>query len=152
MGIGVNHENKKFKGDLEIKPLMGNLGVLIRYKAVGTEGFEFNDERTLYNKDTILYNEEITIICRDSNNEVSLWTLNSNIGTMHKFDLRRFRFINKNRNVIIFGFGGKLEEEVLREEITIETWENGDISYNYSWGDAEGVFISRSTVRMKKIN
>ncbi|MCX7877053.1 MAG: hypothetical protein N2510_00260 [Ignavibacteria bacterium] len=150
MGKGVNHENKEFKGNLELKPIIDNKGILLKYLAVGTEGTEFKKDSTLYNVETVLYNEEVTLICRDNNNEICLWTLNNNIGTLQKFELRRFRHVSKNRMIIIFGYGDKEDNQIFREEITVELWENGDLSYNYSWGESGGHYISRSTVRMKK--
>jgi hypothetical protein len=90
------------------------------------------------------------MICNDSNNELSLWTLNNNIGTMVKFDLRRYKQFTQRRHLYIFGFGNPEDNSVFREEIAIELHEDGDISYNYSWGEAGGLFLSRSTVKMKK--
>jgi hypothetical protein len=151
MGHGINHENKKFKGDLELRNVVNNKGVSLKYKAVGTDGVEFNKETTLYNSETILYNEEWTLICSDSDNKLCLWTLNNNIGTMAKFDLRRYRHVSNKHQLFIFGYGEADDNAVFREEITIELWDNGDLSYNYSWGEAGGMFLSRSTIRMKKI-
>jgi hypothetical protein len=149
-GKGENQDYKEFQGTLELRSIVNNRGVSLKYKAVGTEGSEFNRE-TLYNKDTVLYNEEYTLICNNNKNEITLWTLNSNIGTMSRFDLRRYRYVSKDRYIYIFGFGDPEDNNVFREEITIELWENGDLSYNYSWGEAGGHFLSRSTIRMKKI-
>lgn len=152
MGHGTNHEKKEFKADLEIKKIVNNKGVSINYRAVGTEGMEFNKPTTLYNADTILYNEEFTVICDDSDNNLSLWNLSYNIGTMVKFDLRRFRQVSPVHQVFIFGYGDIKDNTVFREEITIELWENGEVSYNYSWGEAGGLFLSRYTARMKKVS
>lgn len=152
MGNGVNHENKEFRGNLEMESVVNNKGISIRYKAIGNEGIDFNKETTLYGSDTILYNEECTVICYDSDNKLALWTLNNNINTMAKFELRRFRQVSSKHHIFIFGYGDTEDNTIFREEITIELWENGDISYNYSWGEAGGLFLSRSTVRMKKIN
>lgn len=149
-GKGINHENKEFQGTLVLEQIVNNRGVSLKYKAVGTEGNELNSE-TLYNKDTVLYNEEYTLICNNYRNEITLWTLNSGIGTMSHFDLRRYRHVSEDRFIYIFGFGDPEDNNVFREEITIELWENGDLSYNYSWGEAGGHFLSRSTIRMKKI-
>lgn len=151
MGHGENHEKKAFKGDMELRNIVNNKGISMKYKAVGVDGVEFNKETNLYNLDTILYNEEWTLICNDSDNKLCLWTLNNNMGTMVKFDLRRFRQVSGKHQIFIFGFGDADDNTVFREEITIELWEDGDISYNYSWGEAGGIFLARSTVRMKKI-
>ena len=150
MGVGVNHENKEFKGDFEMLPIVNKKGIFIEYKSIGTSGVEFNKPESLYNIDTILHNEEHTIIAYDSNNQLSLWTLSSNIATFVKFELRRYKHISAKRHLFIFGFGNPENSNIYREEITLEIWDNGDISYNYSWGEPEGHFISRSTIRMKK--
>ena len=117
---------------------------------MGVEGVEFNKDTTLYNRDTILFNEEYTLICSDNKNHLSLWTLNNNIGTLIKFDLRRFRQVSPKHCLFIFGYGDPEDNNVFREEITIELWDNDELSYNYSWGEAGGHFLSRSTISMKK--
>lgn len=152
MGIGINHENKEFQGTLTLTSIVNNKGVSLRYKAIGIDGNEFNKDTNLYNHETILYNEEYTLICNDSENKLALWTLNNNIGTMARFDLRRFRQVSPKHCLFIFGFGDPDDNNVFREEITIELWDEGDLSYNYSWGEAGGHFLSRSTVKMKKID
>ena len=149
-GIGLNHENKEFKGDLELSSIVNHRGLLIKYKSVGTSGIEFNKPESLYNIDTMLYNEEHTIIALDNINNLSLWTLNSSYNTFIKFDLRRYKQIIPKRHLFIFGFGNPKDFKIYREEITIELWENGDLGYNYAWGESEGHFVSRSTIRMKK--
>jgi hypothetical protein len=151
-GFGKDQDEKEFKGSLEMSNVAGNKGVLIRYRAIGVEGNEFNKSTTLFNRDTVLFNEETTIICYDNQNKLSLWTLNNKIGTMTKFDFRRYRQVSSKHSLFIFGFGAQEDNNVFREEITIELWENQDISYNYSWGEAGGHFLSRSVIRMKKIS
>ncbi len=152
LGIGINHENKEFQGTLTLRSIVNKKGVSLKYKAIGIEGNEFNKDTTLYNHETILYNEEYTLICNDSENKLTLWTLNNNIGTMARFNLRRYRQVSPKHSLFIFGFGNPEDNNVFREEITIELWDDGDLSYNYSWGEAGGHFLSRSTVRMKKID
>lgn len=151
-GIGSNHEDKEFKGMLEVRSVVNNKGVTFRYKAIGLAGTEFNDPKALYNEDTVLYNEEYTIICNDNENKIALWTLNNNIGTLVRFDLRRFRQVSPKHAIFIFGYGDPEDNNIFREEITIELWENKDLSYNYSWGEAGGLFLARFSVRMKKID
>ncbi len=150
LGKGINHEKKEFQGTLSLRAVVDKKGVLIKYRAVGLEGNEFNKKTTLYNSETVLYNEEVSVICRDNENKLSLWTLNNNIGTMARFELRRFRQVSNKHSLMIFGFGDPEDNNVFREEITIELWDNNDMSYNYSWGEAGGHFLSRSTIRMKK--
>jgi hypothetical protein len=149
-GVGITHENKEFEGELELNRIVNGKGLLLKYKSIGITGTEFNKHENLYNKDTKLYSEEHTIIAYDSKNHISLWTLSSNINTFIKFDLKRYRQAPANRHLFIFGFGKHSDFSIYREEITIELWENGDLSYNYAWGEAGGHFVSHSTIRMKK--
>lgn len=151
-GIGKNQEEKQFKGMLHLKSIVNNKGISFQYKAVGVEGTEFRDHKALYNEETVFYNEEYTIICNDNENKLTLWTLNDNIGTLARFELRRFRQVSPKHTLFIFGFGDPEDNNIFREEITIELWDNGDLSYNYSWGEAGGLFLARSSVRMKKID
>lgn len=132
--------------------MVNHKGVSFRYKAIGMAGTEFNKDTVLYNEETVLYNEEYTIICYDHENKLALWTLNNNIGTMVRFDLRRYRQVSPKHILFIFGYGDPEDNNIFREEITIELWDNDDLSYNYSWGEAGGHFLSRSSVRMKKID
>lgn len=149
-GTGKNQDNKEFSGTLELKTVANEKGISLKFSAIGTEGNEFNKNTNLYSKDTILFSEEWAIICYDSKNELALWSLNSSIGTMAKFHLRRFRQISGTRSLFIFGYGSPESNTIYREEISIELLENGELSYNYSWGESGGHFLSRLTVTMKK--
>ncbi len=149
-GSGINHENHEFRGHLELKRIINNKGIEIKYNAIGIEGTELNKANTLFNENTILYSEENTIIAYDSENKLCLWTLNSNIPSMVKFDLRRYREIAGKKHIFIFGFGDPDENVLFREEISIELSKN-EITYSYSWGQADGMFISHSTATMKKV-
>jgi len=48
-------------------PVVNNRGIHIKYKAVETSGVEFSKHEYLYNIDTILVNEEHTVIAYDNN-------------------------------------------------------------------------------------
>ncbi len=149
-GIGYNHEEKKFRGRLNIKPVVNNKGIYIHYTAIGTHGDYLNKQATLYSKETAIYNEEHNTIALDHENNLKLWNLNSNLGTMITFDFRGMKYITNQKHVIIFGYG-KIEDNTnFREEITFELWDNGDIGYNYTWGEPKGTFLAHSSVTMKK--
>ena len=150
-GSGINHEQREFTGHLELKRIINGRGIEIKFKAVGTEGTELNEPTTLYSKETILYNEENTIIAYDSENQLCLWTLNSNIPSMVKFDLRRYGEIPGKKYIFIFGFEDPDVNVVFPEEISIEISINDELIYNYSWGHADGTFLSHSSAKMKKI-
>ncbi len=150
-GFGVNHEDKQFKGLLEITPVINNKGVVIKYRAVGTTGDEFEKSVNLYSRDTILFSEEHSLIAHDNHNKLCLWTLNNNVPTVCVFKLRRFRRIPNDKTIFIFGFGDKDDDKIFREEIIIEIWDAGSIAYNYFWGEAGGHFLSRSQIIMRKL-
>ncbi len=150
-GFGVNHEDKQFRGLLEITPVVNNRGVNVKYRAVGTMGDEFEKDINLFSKDTILYNEEHTLIAYNNHNKLCLWTLNNNAPTVCLFKLRRFRRIPGNKTIMIFGFGDRGDDKIFREEISMEIWDAGNIAYNYFWGEPGGLFLSRSTVIMRKL-
>jgi hypothetical protein len=150
-GFGVNHEDKQFKGILEITPVVGNRGVYVKYRAVGMKEQGPAKDIELYNRDMQLFNEEHTLIAYNNDNKLCLWTLNSNVPTVCVFKLRRFRRIPNVKSIIIFGFGSKEDSEHFREEIAIEIWDAGNIGYNYYWGEAGGHFLARSTVIMRKL-
>jgi len=150
-GFGYNHENRKFRGRLNIKPIVSNMGIYIHYTAIGTEGANLNKPTTLYTKETAIYNEEHITIALDHENNLKLWSLNSNIGTMIIFDFRGMKYItNQKKHIVIFGYGTIEDNTMFREEITIELWDNGEIGYSYTWGESKGLFLSRSFITMKK--
>lgn len=151
-GMGTNHENKEFRGELDLKSIINDRGVLIQYRAVGVQGVDFNNPENLYSRETVFFTEEATMICHDKNNHLALWTLNNSIGTMAKFDIRRYKEFSGKRHLYIFGFGDPEDNTVFREEISIELHEDGDISYNYSWGEPKGLFLSRTSIKMKKVH
>lgn len=149
-GFGINNENKKFRGKLTIKPIVGNKGVYIHYTAIGTEAVNLNKPTNLYTKETAVYNEEHITIARDHENNLKMWSLNSNLGTMIIFDFRGMKYIAKQKHVLIFGYGTIEDNTMFREEITIELWDSGEIGYNYSWAEPRGLLLSRASVTLKK--
>jgi hypothetical protein len=149
-GFGINHEKRKFRANLTIRSVINKSGVYFHYSAFGEGGDLLHKPANLYSSDTMFYNEEYAMIAYDNENKIKMWNLSSNIGTMVKFHLKSTRHLAKNKDIIIFGNGEAEDNSTFREEITIELWENGDVSYTYAWGEIKGLFISRSSVRMKR--
>lgn len=150
-GYGVNNEDKQFKGLLEITPVVSNSGVHVMYRTIGLADEEAPEEAGLYKREHTIFNEEHTLVARNSGNKVCLWTLNSNMPTVCVFELRRVRRIANNKSIIIFGFGDTKDKTVFREEITFEIWDAGNIAYNYYWGEPGGTFLARSQAIMRRI-
>jgi hypothetical protein len=136
-GQGLNDGHQKFTGELVLTPVVNNFGVHIAYKAAG--------------KDGTVYSEEHTLISLNNENKLSLWTLNSNFHTTITFDFKSHKRIPGEKDIIIFGYGDSEDNSMFREEIDIELFDNGTLGYNYYWGMPDGVFMKRSSVKMKKV-
>ena len=148
-GIGLNNSDQQFVGELTIKKIVSGIGVTLDYKAIGIEGEEYQKFNTLFSKHQILFNEEHSLVSYDSENNLCMWSLNLNIGTTVVFEFRRMKEVGE-KMVLIFGFGDYTDNEMFREEISLEFWQNGDISHNYAWGESGGVFLARSACRMSR--
>lgn len=151
-GMGTNHEEKQFRGMFDLQGLIGGRGARIHYTAIGVNGTDFNRSTNLYSIETIVYNEEETLVAYDGSNKLCLWSLNSNLGTLVRFEFRHHKYIKDDRNVFIFGYGDRKDNKIFREEITIELYENGEIGYNYAWGEPNGLLLNRSNIVMKRIS
>ncbi len=134
-GEGLNDGHQKFTGELILMPVVNNYGVHIAYKATGMNS-------------TVL-SEEYTLISLSNENKLCLWTLNSNFHTTITFDFKSHKRILREKDIIIFGFGNPDDNTIFREEISIELFDNGELSYNYYWGMPDGVFMKHSSVTMK---
>ncbi len=150
-GYGVNHDDQQFRGILELTPIIGNNGVYIKYRSVGLRGDELEKDTSLFSRDTRLYHEEHTLIAKNNVNKLTLWTISILTPTVSLFNLRRYRRIPNQKAFIVFGFGNREDNTIFREEISVEIWDSGSIAYNYFWGEPGGLFLSRSTVIMRKI-
>ena len=151
MGFGSDLDERRFRGDLEVKHIAGGKGIALKFTAVGMSGTEFNTHTTLFNEDTVLFNEEYATLAYDTENRLCLWVISSNIPTMVKFSLRRYREVSQDQHIFIFGFGDPDDGSVFREEITIEVSGDNEFAYNYSWGQSDGMFLARWSAIMKKI-
>jgi hypothetical protein len=136
-GEGLNDNHQKFTGELSLTPVVNNYGINIAYTATA--------------KDGTIISEEHTLIALDSENKLTMWTLNSNFNTTAIFDFKLHRRIPGQKDIVVFGFSGSKETDLTREEISIEFMDNGDLSYNYYWGMPDGEFMKHSTATMKKI-
>lgn len=136
-GIGLNDHHHEFNGRIELVPIVGEYGVNINYSAKGI--------------DNNVFNEEHTIIALNNENKITLWTLNNKFNTMLQFEFRNHKRIHGEKDILIFGFGDAADKFIFREEISIEIWDNGNISYNYYWGQPTGDFLARSNLTVSKV-
>lgn len=151
-GIGYNQDMKKFRASLTVKNMINNHGVQMFYSSRELEGTDFNKATHLYNQETVQFIEEFSIISYDKSNKLCMWVLNNNVGTTVKYELHRYKHIANEKDVLVFGFGNPENITIFREEISFELWNNGDVSYNYAWGEPDGLFVARSAVRLNKIS
>ena len=150
-GMGINNEDKQFRGMMDLRGVVGARGARLHFAAIGIHGTDYNKSTNLYSIETVIYNEEETLIAYNSENTLCLWSLSSNIGTTVVYEYRSQKYVKNEKNVFIFGFGNPDQNKMFREEITIELYENGDIGYNYSWGQPDGLLLQRSNIRMNRI-
>ena len=135
VGEGTNHEDQSFVGLLKIFPVVKDHGVSISFTATGLDGKLFHQEQSL--------------IAPSISEKLCLWNLNTNIPGLVEHEFRRAENLVGADHSFVFGFGTPTATSSFREEIAIDLWQNGDISYRYSWGMPGGSFEARSAVRMQ---
>jgi hypothetical protein len=133
-GEGLNHEGQPFVGKFSLRPILNGRGFAIRFSATG--------------KDGTLYHEEESTIAPSIAETVTLWNFHSNAPGLLAHELRTAPTKNGAERSFVFGFNEPSNTQTFREEVAIDTWGNGDISYTYSWGMPGGEFTERSGVRM----
>jgi hypothetical protein len=137
-GWGLNDDTQEFIGELTLTPVVNNFGINIAFKATDGDGTVISEEHTL--------------IALDSENRLTMWTLNSNFNTTVIFDFKFHRRVRPSKDIIVFGYGTAEENEHTREEITLEFLDDGDLTYTYFWGMPNGEFMKHSVATLKKIN
>lgn len=136
-GQGTNHENEPFTGTLTLEPILEGMGFTIQFKATAPDG--------------TAYQQEYSTIAPSMQNRLCLWNLNSNVPGVVVHELRRSESENGSLQSYIFGFGEPADETSFREEVTLELWRDGSLSYRYAWGMPGGAFKARSGVRMQPL-
>jgi len=134
-GQGINHEGQPFVGRLSLKPAVQDRGVSITFTATGFDGTIFHQEQSL--------------ISMNMAEKLCLWNLNTNVPGLLEHSYRREENLDAGSSYV-FGFGETENRNSFREEIGIDLWNNGEISYRYLWGMPSGDFAPRSSVRMKR--
>ena len=129
-GSGINHENQKFVGKMQLDPIVCGAGLQIKFEAKGL--------------DEEIYHTELSTIATDFNKKIKMWNLNSNTPAMTELALEE-----STDTKAIFRYGNITENETFREEIHIEVIDK-KISYDYHWGLPGGEFRLRSGVKMSR--
>lgn len=136
-GKGINHEKQSFTGLLSITSVLDKRGFEINFNAVG--------------KDGSIYHKEKSIIAPAIDEKLCLWNLNTNTPGLIPHSLKSAEPRNGSLITFVFGFNDVDNINAFREEIALDLWGNGDITYTYSWGLPGGEFQERSGVRMSSI-
>jgi hypothetical protein len=137
-GHGINHEDEPFHAELEIARLLDAQGVTLKFRAETIDGTVLHDERTW--------------IARDADGQVALWSIHINGGAVRKHEQRNGAGIDGADATLVFGVGDAARMDAYREEIAIDLWGDGDVSYRTAWGLPGGRMVRRSDVRMHRLD
>lgn len=135
-GHGTNHEGQPFAGTLTLKPTLAGRGIHLTFRATGLSGTVFHEEESL--------------IAPSLKEKLTLWNLNTNMPGLAPHELKSLQPKPDAQATFIFGFSDISDMNSFREEVTLDLWNNGDISYSYSWGMPGGDFKDRSSARMTR--
>ncbi len=133
-GEGVNHENQRFLGTLSLHPKFQDKGLTLDFYAKGVDGMEYHREHSLLGLNPA--------------EKLSLWVMSSNHPGVVEHQLATATTTPGAEQTISFRCGDFSNSNTFREEILIDLWSNGDLSYRYCWGLPGGEFKERSGARM----
>jgi hypothetical protein len=134
-GEGINHEKQPFTGLLSLTPLLGKKGFEVKFKAVG--------------KDGTVYHEEKSFVAPSIDETLCLWNFNTNTPGLVPNKLKSVAPHNGSKMTYVFGYNDINDKNAFREEVALDLWTNGEVSYTYSWGLPGGEFQERSGVKMR---
>lgn len=137
-GEGINHEGQPFIGNLSLQPILDGRGFSLKFTATG--------------KDETVYHKEESTLALSMSETMTLWNLNSNSPGLLAHEFRKTPTKADAHASYVFGFNKPDEINVFREEVALDVWSSGDLSYTYSWGMPNGEFKERSGVRMSPIS
>jgi len=143
-GLGRNHEDEEFTGRLELQPLVEERGVLLRYRAL-----RLPDGR--------LVHEEATLLARDSEGQLCLWPVMSELPGIwcHRIVLPAGRHDaapdTQGRWEVCFTTGPSEASAQFREQIRLVLDPAGELHYAHAWGLPGGVFAERSACAMRAL-
>ena len=133
-GHGINHEDEPFFAELDVRPLQNEQGVTMKFRAIGVDGTVYHDERTW--------------VARDPAGQVGLWSLHSNAAGVRVHRQRHGGVVGGAEHTWVFGFGDPLDRRQFRQEVAIDVWPDGDLSYRVAWGLPGGDHTPRTVARL----
>ncbi|TAG01407.1 MAG: hypothetical protein EAZ43_11520 [Betaproteobacteria bacterium] len=134
-GEGINHEQEKFTGALNVQPLEGGIAVLLSYTATLKTGAVVHSESTLLGV--------------GADGKLCLWPVMSELPVVLPHTEVTSKTEPGRYTLAVFASGPRDDDTAFREEITIQINEEGSIVYSHAWGLPGGQFAERSSCTMK---
>ena len=101
IGKGINHEKENFTGTFTLTPIINGCAVEIEFTAAGDSGE--------------VYHTEKTTLALSQDNQVNLWSINSNVPYMFQHELKSNQLFEGNNSRFIFGLNDPCQRDVFRE-------------------------------------
>ena len=136
-GQGLNHRKQTFQATLNLTVIAKRRGITVDYRAQA--------------EDSTLFHQEHTIIGLDSENNLCLWPIMSQLPHVLPHPLRRDRETDDGLRSIVFGCGETNDDTTFRQELTFDLWPGGDLGYRHAWGVPGHRFKTRSSCRLQSI-
>jgi hypothetical protein len=133
-GIGVNHEDERFVGELRIEPLLDGRAAMLRYRATLEDGS--------------IAHEECTLLATAGDGTACLWPVMSELPVVLPHVERRDVDAPAGAVQGVFASGPRDDATAFREEITIALEATGTLRYAHAWGLPGEDFGDRSACRM----
>jgi hypothetical protein len=124
-GAGGGEESGPFTAVIDVRPMLGTLGVEIDYEAIGPDADRLHIERTVLTYDMMSGEPTLYVMCDELHG----------MGQLRQIDASRF-----NNGAGYDGFELQIE---------IEVADDGELTYAWSWGppDSDLIEQSRAVVR-----
>ncbi len=137
VGAGINHTGDNFTGYFELSSLYNN-SVQIKFSAAGEKSQD--------------YHKETSIISCDESERLCLWNVNSNVPGMLCHQFKSAESVDGSDVTLTFAYNDSKDTNKFREEISIDLWPCGNITYRYAWGMPGEEFKDRSSAKLKALN
>ena len=134
VGQGVNHEGQAFTGTLVLLPKFDGKGFTLDFTAKGADGS--------------VYHREHSLLGPTPSQKISLWVMSTNHPGVMEHTLTEREATPGAEASLFFQMGDLKNRDTFREEIVLDLWPGGDLSYRYFYGVSGGDFQERSGARM----
>ena len=134
-GTGINHEQERYDGRLELTPVLGVRGLQVKSRAVGEDG--------------TVYHEEHSLIAPTRDGGLVLWSLNIHAPGALEMLYRRDEPVDGADHSFVFGSGDPADQAAYRVEVAFDLWPDGALTHRYAWGMPGEPFEARSAARLR---